>query len=353
VRKRTAALAGVAAAVAGGRRWYRRFDHAAQADERVVATTADGWQLALYRYRPRGTARPHPVVAGHGFAGSHLIYDLGDVSLARYLAEAGFDVFLVDLRGRGESWPPSGPSPDLHWSFDDFAIRDLPAAVERACEVAGAGEAFWLGMEMSGQALYAAAILGTADRVRGGVTFGSPVVTPPKAKVPGITMPPKQRKGGRVPFRRGARMAGPLLAYTRSKMLEVSFRPANTDPAAVARYFRAGVPDESTELADQFADWVEHGVMRSRDHAVVWSDRLDEVRLPLLVMVGAADRQRPPDSVEAAFKAFGSPDKTFVRAGVADGFSVDFGHDDLLAGRSSPAEVFPVVRQWLEERSQP
>lgn len=352
MKKRVLALAGMAGAAVGLRRWYGGFDHTAQADEQLTATTADGWQLALYRYRPRGEARPYPVVAGHGFAGSHLIYDLGDVSLARYLAEAGFDVFLVDLRGRGESWPEAGPSPALHWTFDDFAARDLPAAVERACEVAGSGEAFWLGMEMSGQALYAAAILGTADRVRGGVTFGSPVVTPPKAKVPGITMAPKQRKAGRVPFRSGARAAGPILAYTRSKALEVSFRPANTDPAAVARYFRSGVPDESTRLADQFADWVEHGVMRTADHEVVFSDRLDEVHLPLLVMVGAADRQRPPDSVEAAYKAFGSTDKTFVRAGVADGFSVDFGHDDLLAGRSSPAEVFPVVRRWLEERSE-
>jgi alpha-beta hydrolase superfamily lysophospholipase len=346
------------AAAAGGtglalRRWYRGFDFTASADVQVVATTEDGWQLAMYRYRPRGpVTRPWPVVASHGFAGSHLIYDLGEVSLARYLADAGFDVYALDLRGRGASWPQGTPDPSLQWSFDDFALRDLPAAVERACALSDAGEAFWMGMEMSGQALYAAAVSGTAGRVRGGVTFGSPVVTPPHAKVPGITMAPTQRKGGRVPFRAGARAAGPVLAYTRSKVLEVSFRPANTDPRAVARYFRCGVPDESTVLADQFADWVEHGVMRSLDRSVVWSDHLDDVRLPLLLMAGAADRQRPPEAVEVAAKAFASKDVTFVRAGVADGYSVDFGHDDLLAGRAAPAEVFPVVRRWLEERSE-
>ncbi len=49
----------------------------------------------------------------------------------------------------------------------------------------------------------------------------------------------------------------------------------------------------------------------------------------------------------------GSSDKAFVRAGVADGFSVDFGHDDLLAGIAAPAEVFPVVGDWLAARSSP
>ena len=38
-------------------------------------------------------------------------------------------------------------------------------------------EVFWGGMEMSGQALYAAAILGAAAGVRGAVTWGAPVLT--------------------------------------------------------------------------------------------------------------------------------------------------------------------------------
>lgn len=83
----------------------------------------------------------------------------------------------------------------------------------------------------------------------------------------------------------------------------------------------------------------------------VWSDRLAEFTLPVLLIAGAADLQRPPDAVRATYEALGSADKTFVRAGTTDGFPVDFGHDDLLAGRDAPTTIFPVIADWLEARS--
>lgn len=333
-------------------RSYRRFDWKTEEDERQTARTADGWNLALYRYRAVGKPKPFPVICSHGMAGSHYIYDLHpDYSLARHLAQNGFDTWLVDLRGRGDSWPDDGPDPSLQWSFDDFVAHDLPAAVGLVCEQTGAEQVFWLGMEMSGQVLYAAAIDGAASRIRGAVTCGSPVLTPASALVPGITSAPKTRKGGRVPFRGGSRFAGPVLAYGGFSILESSFRRCNTVPLAVSRYFRNGVPDEATDLVDQFAAWIHEGVMRSRDGSVVYSDRLGEVELPLLVIAAAHDLQRPAEAVRAAFDAFGSTDKTFLCPGIADGFSVDFGHDDLLAGLAAPTEVFPRIADWLGEQS--
>ncbi len=346
-------MATLAAALGTLGRSYRRFEWRPGEDERHTARTPDGWNLALYRYRPRGSAHRCPVICSHGMAGSHFIFDLHpDYSLARHLAGRGFDTWLVDLRGRGESWPDGGPSPALQWSFDDFAEHDLPAAVVRVREITGHAEVFWIGMEMSGQALYAAAILGAARHVRGAVTCGSPVLTPPTALVPGVTSAPKTRRNGRVPFRAGARLAGPVLAYGGAAVLESSFRTCNTDPIVVARYFRNGIPDEATDLVDQFAGWIRDRSMRNRSGSVVYSERLAEVRLPLLVLAAARDLQRPPEAVRAAFEAFGSIDKTFVRAGIADGFRVDFGHDDLLAGLAAPAEVFPRIAAWLAQRSE-
>lgn len=331
---------------------YAKYDWATGEDERHTARTSDGWDLGLYRYVARGERKPFPVVMSHGMAGSRLIYDLHpDYSLARYLAGRGFDTFLVDLRGRNASWPGGKPDPAASWCFDDFVEKDLPSAVARACELAGAEQAFWVGMEMSGQALYAAAIQGTAAQVRGGVTCGSPVLTPRTAQVPGVTAPPRTSKKGRVPFGGGSRLAGPVLAYGRVPVIESSFRAGNFDPMVVARYFRNGVPDESVELVKQFAAWIESGSMKNREGSIVYSERLAEVALPLLVMTAARDLQRPPEATQAAFEAFGSPDKTFVRAGLADGFSFDYGHDDLLAGLASPREIFPRIAGWLEERS--
>lgn len=310
-------------------------------DERHVAITDDGWRLALYRYRGSGP----PVLCGHGLAGSRWIFDVHpDSSIARSLSARGHDVWLVDLRGRGESWP-GGPHDELQWCFDDFVFRDLPAACARVLEVTGASDVAWIGTEMSGQLGYATVISGTAP-LRRVVTMGSPVVTPPDAQVPGVTTPFPERDGNRYRFSM-VQGIGARLAEQRSEMLESSFRPVDTDWMVTARYFTHGVPDEATDLIDQFTDWVNTATMRSRDGTTVWSDRLDEFTVPVFVTVGAADLQRPAPAVRATFDALGSPDKQLLVAGTDAGWPVDAGHDDLLCGLASPTHLYPALDAFL------
>jgi pimeloyl-ACP methyl ester carboxylesterase len=321
-------------------------------DERHVTRTNDGWTLGLYRYRPRpgSPERPFPVVMGHGLAGSRLIFDVHErYSMARALAAAGFDTWLVDLRGRNESWPDGGPDEALQWTFDDFVFRDIPAAVAEARRVTGAEGAFWVGTEMSGIALYAVALSETVPGLLGGITLGSPAVTPADAQVPGVTTPFPERAGTRYPFSM-VKEVGPILAAQGSEHIESSFRPADTDWVVAARYFRHGVPDECTAIVDQFKDWIDSGTMRSVDRSVVWSDRLAEMTLPVLVMAAARDLQRPPGATQRTFEAIGSVDKELVVAAEPE-WPVDPGHDDLLCGLGAPDHTFPHMVAWLAARS--
>lgn len=316
-------------------------------DERHVARTADGWNIGLFRYRPRGEQVGVPVLMGHGLCGTRLIFDVHpDYSMARALSARGFDVWLVDLRGRNTSWPDGGADDALQWTFDDFVFRDIPAAVETVLEETGAERVHWVGTEMSGIALYALAISGTAPAIAGGITLGSPALTPSDAEIPGVTTTFPERSGTRYPFSM-VRDVGPQLAYEQSEFLESSFRPSDTDWVVTARYFRHGVPDEATAIVDQFTDWITNATMRSVDHSVIWSDRLGEFDLPVLLIAGAADLQRPPDAVAATAAALGSVDKRFVRAGSAEGWPTEVGHDDLLAGLCAPTHTFPLVTDWL------
>ena len=73
-----------------------------------------------------------------------------------------------------------------------------------------------------------------------------------------------------------------------------------------------------------------------------------------------ATRSRFPWSVVTAWAARDWPDPSWPmadpaswRAAVEEGFSLDFGHDDLLAGRAAPAEVFPRIADWPATRSRP
>ena len=345
-------LGAVAKTISSFGRWYQKFEWQGAHDECHTALTSDGWELALYRYRPHGEIKPYPLICSHGMAGTHLIFDLHpDYSLARYLSQAGYDTWLVDLRGRGDSWPSGGMRSKRQWNFDDFSDLDLPAATARVCQLTDKQQVFWLGMEMSGQALYAANIMGKTQNIRGGVTFGSPVLTSPDAQIPGVTAPPQVSWRGRVPFRTGSRLAGPILAYGRSSQLESSFRSCNVDPIVPARYFRNGIPDESTHLVKQFRHWVDNNTMCNELETVVYSQRLSEADLPLLLIAAAHDLQRPCDSVAATYEQLGSKDKTFIKAGTAEGFSVDYGHDDLLTGLASPQEIYPLIERWLDKRS--
>src|SRR6476469_492518 len=70
-------------------------------DEIHFAATTDGWRLAVTRYRPAKAEGPlpsAPVLLVHGIAANRYNFDLtDDLSLARYLAARGYDVWLVEL----------------------------------------------------------------------------------------------------------------------------------------------------------------------------------------------------------------------------------------------------------------
>lgn len=316
-------------------------------DERYVARTDDGWNIQLYRYRAKGLARSVPLLCGHGLAGSRLIYDAHpNYSMARALAADGFDVWLLDLRGRNESWPDSGPDTTSQWSFDDFVFSDIPAAAAKVQAVTGADGIGWLGTEMSGIALYAIAISKTVPGLRGGITMGAPAVTSPDGEVPGVTTPYPERGESRYEFSM-VRHIGPALAAERSEVIDGSFRNQNTDWLVVARYFAHGVPDEAVAIIDQFKDWMDSQSMRSRD-GVVWSDRLGEIKIPIMVAAGGNDRQRPPAGARATFDALGCDDKEWFLAGTETGFPIDVGHDDFLTGLCSPTMIFPRLSAWLD-----
>jgi predicted alpha/beta hydrolase len=103
-------------------------------------TTADGWRLALSHYPPPGALHTRlPVLLCHGLGANRFSFDLGrDPSLALYLASAGFEVWVLELRGHGRSDRPGWfSSRRFGWSFDDYLYGDFPAAIEKVQELTG------------------------------------------------------------------------------------------------------------------------------------------------------------------------------------------------------------------------
>ena len=99
--------------------------------------TDDGMTLALRRYQPVEIDQAkNPIILCHGLSYNLLFWDLReDVSLAQYLAQAGYDVWSLSLRGACPSSQPMasavrivsvtllGPSPTTVTSPPNFSLR--------------------------------------------------------------------------------------------------------------------------------------------------------------------------------------------------------------------------------------
>src|SRR5689334_1203787 len=94
-----------------------------------------GWHLSLSQTwseaRLERDRRPVLIVPGYGMNSFIFSYHPRGPSLEGYLAEAGFEVWRVDLRGQGRSASVGGGEA---YGLEDLAITDLGAAIRATLE---------------------------------------------------------------------------------------------------------------------------------------------------------------------------------------------------------------------------
>jgi predicted alpha/beta hydrolase len=322
------------------------------ADEVHFPRTADGWRLALHRYRPRtgGTASPVILCGGYGCNRHFLDYD-ERYSLARFLARSGFDAWVLELRGRGLAQRAAEVSGSRSWTFDDLATNDVPAAIAHVAERTGRAVT-WLGHSMGGMLLYAYAgsLAGGGALLKAGVTIASPIGFPRAVSAPlsqlGMLLL-------RLPFSETIHqrlVLGMLWGVLgNSSALTVGMNPYNIDHPTVGRALRLSLENVPRIKLQQFARWAAEGAFCSVDGRTDYRAGLASVRLPLLVIAGSADRLATPQAVGRALDYLAAAETTYVQLGREHGHTVDYGHVDLVLGRAAPAEVFPLITGWLRE----
>ena len=317
------------------------------------ARTADGWDLGLRRHWGGEGFLPVILCPGYGCSGVFLDFD-DRHSLARYLARRGMDVWVLDLRGRGESRLAAGQaSVRSHWTFDDLIRYDLPAAIEFVREQTGRSQVAWVGHSLGGMALYA--FVGTTpigrETIAAAVTLASPVLFPATAwrlfRRLGIALLSLPLPGS-VPQREVVSFF--WKAFELTGLIRVGMNPANIDPQLAGRALRRSLHNVSFAKLRQLATWSAEQVFCSVDRAVDYRAGLRRFEAPILIAAGSDDRLAGPESVSVAMEEISSNDKTFVEFGEAHGCGADYGHVDLILGDHAPDEVFPRIGDWLEER---
>lgn len=330
-------------------------------DELLFARTDDGWSIALSRYRPRGKRRAHPVVIVPGMGSTRRTFDLDEgPSLARHFAERGYDTYVVELRGHGQSEHADFSYHSFSWTFDDYLTHDLPAALtlirENQQRSDGGGQnrvhqehqVHYIGHSMGGLIGYC---LAPSESFRTLTVIGSSLdystsdsdfhviakLLPLAPIIPGI------------PFGWLGSFSAPLAAHD-SPIDRFNIWDTNIDHARYRRLMAVGFDAEPIAVFRQLASAVVGSGLTSRDGRVDFSSRLATMTTPLLCMAGDRDRQCPFVAAERTFARVGGSDKTLAKLGPDCGQADHYGHIDMVMGLRAPTETWPVLDAFLDAR---
>ncbi|MEZ4235468.1 MAG: alpha/beta fold hydrolase [Myxococcota bacterium] len=313
-------------------------------DEVLTVTTDDGWHNGLLHYPPAGGADGPPVLLVHGMAANHYNFDFREeVSLAAALQEAGFDVWIPELRGDPGAVPPGRRGQRREVTFDAHAELDVPAAVHEVLARTGADQLSWVGHSMGGMLLYAW-LAEEPETVAAGVSICSPSTFAAQT-APFYVRAAKITLGGpgrvRVPV--FARLMHPL-GRTNPFFGRVANRQNLDWPTAngLAKY---ALNDVSKPLARQALGWVRADALTHLDGSP-WVVAEGVPTVPMLVLGAPDDNVVAVDDVRATCDVY--PDCTYRELSVAEGFSTDYGHVDPVVGTTARTEVYPLVVDFLQ-----
>jgi pimeloyl-ACP methyl ester carboxylesterase len=309
-------------------------------DELYRVPTDDGANIALGRYHPRGERRyAEPVILCHGLGANRFHLDFNEqYSLARSLARAGFESWVLELRGRGLA----GPCGET--TFDDQAEHDVRTAIRTVLST-GSKEVLWVGHSKGGLTLLAHLALNPQAPVRAAALLGAPFTF---AVQPGLRtfiqrIEPLLRLKS-IPTARVAALA--VLGAPPGPISRYMMLASNMEPQVVKQAI-ANVPaDILGGVGRQFARWIATNAFTNHDGTFDYRVPLAQVRIPMLLLAGNKDLLAPPMAVARAKEHLGGPVKLIV-AGRSHGFAEDYGHADLVLGRRSPDEIFPLIEAFL------
>ncbi|HPQ67877.1 MAG TPA: alpha/beta fold hydrolase [bacterium] len=318
------------------------------------ATTDDGWRLGLLHFPPTGKPlNTEPLVLCHGIVTTSITYYQGDqYGLAPVLAALGYDVWLVNLRGRYPSdRPAANPDKAYGWTIDDYINHDVPAVLTHVLEKTGARRVTWIGHSMGGMTLYAYQGTHRDARIARIIAIASPIrfadyCDELKDLARGLGQ--KFDKDSALHLRIASRFYQPFSEkrFFESYLLLVA-NLDNIEPVLWKRFVSDGVSDVSGGVVQQISACALDDTFKSVDGAIDYRREMSNIREPLLLLAGSMDKLGPATAVKPALDLVGSQDKTYREFGRANGQSVDYGHLDLVVGDHARREVDPVIIEWL------
>ncbi|MEC7547908.1 alpha/beta fold hydrolase [Thalassolituus sp.] len=260
-----------------------------------------------------GESRGFPLVLVHGsFTNKGFWLSTKGQGMARYLAEAGFDVWLFEHRGHGQS--PRNDDYSAN-TVERYARYDLPAVHEFIHEKTGSFPA-WVGHSLGGTIIATAVAAATMKALPAFVMMGTQVVRPN----PVLQLP----------------LAGPIARAVVAFKKEVDGRQVKIGPENEP----AGVINEYLARHSLLGNWI----LPSDKTRLMPAWQTSQI--PLLGISGAADTTDPAKYCQKFYRAYGGPTEELL-LGKENGFSKDYAHIEMVVSKDAANEVWPKVANWL------
>ena len=333
--------------------WRWRYSFLPGYNEVHFTATADGQRISLFRYVPDEPRHRIPVILCHGVAANRFTFDLGpEQSLARHLQGLGFDVWSLDLPGRGPNILAGkrGNPYRKPYFIDDYISRDGPGAIDYVRRRTGASHVHWVGHSMGGLILFGMLQGKAAPHIASGVAVGSPGSFDYLRKVP--LRPPRWRLFRILPgvqCKFPAAAFAPLASRLPAILMSVCVNPRNVDRLVLRRALCHLVENFTRGEYLQFFESVYDGTFESADGAYSYQEGMSKIDRPLFLIGGSRDFLCVPRGVEATYEKVRSARKELCILGKANGEREDYGHGDYFVGKHAATEVFPRIAGWLEQ----
>jgi polyhydroxyalkanoate synthase len=308
----------------------------------------------LYRYTPVLPAeerRRVPLLLVFAIMNRPSILDLRPGhSFVEYMLQRGYDVYLLD-------WGIPGYE-DRGLTLGDYALEYLPRAIRKVKSVSGSDEFSMLGWCLGAliTTIYAASrpddglrnlILLTApldfsDKTAGGFARW---VNDPEFNAAKIAETFGLVPGEMIDY--GAKALKPVENYIGSylSLWDNIENPTLVEAwHAMNTWVRDLVPMAGAayeEIIQQFyrENRLVEGTYRAKGETV----DLARLRANILSIIADRDHITPPCQTEGALVKFGSPDKTIHH--------IPGGHIGIMAGSGAAKRVWPMIDEWLADRS--
>ena len=348
--------------------------------ERHWVQTRDGWSLALRRFKPSPlNAERTPLVLCHGLGYNGYFWHLpSEPNFAHTLQKLGYDVWVVDLRGAGGSTKPGfsiirnvlrQPVADLpfrvpqvtfnvrkfNWSADDYAKSDLPPVIDYVRAKTDHVAVNWIGHSLGGLVTFSYLTQNDPGKINAFVALCAPTIVPHPLD-DGLNVISENGaffKLGNAVVSAGVNSQMKLASggVFENGLDWLFYNRRNMTPTALWGLYYYVVEDVPNGVLQQVIDLAKSGQWKSLDGKINYTEKLSDIKTPILIAGGKADNLALPEALRYTYNHVSSEDKTYRLFGLTNGYSTDYGHNDVVMGRRAVREVLPYIANWLSTRS--